>query len=105
MPVPDGTRTAALAGRVQWSQSKDVPRRVRDAIKYFYRDGTIPGFRPDVVDSLSALRTYIDVGAGVEQEDAVLRQAAVHLGQGNNQQRKNDLPRVRKLAAMGSPWC
>jgi hypothetical protein len=55
----------ALAGRVQWLQSKDLPRRVREAIKYFYPDGTIAGFRPDVVDFFSALRTYIDVGAGL----------------------------------------
>jgi hypothetical protein len=55
----------ALAGRAQWLQSKELPRRVRDAIKYFYPDGTIPGFRPDVVDFFSALRTYIDVGAGL----------------------------------------
>ncbi len=55
----------ALAGRAQWLQSKELPRRVREAIKYFYPDGTIPGFRPDVVDFFSALRTYIDVGAGL----------------------------------------
>ncbi len=55
----------ALAGRTQWLQSKELPRRVRDAIRYFYPDGTIPGFRPDVVDFFSALRTYIDVGAGL----------------------------------------
>lgn len=54
----------ALAGRTQWLQSRDLPKRVRAAIKYFYPDGAIAGFRPDVVDFFSALRTYIDVGAG-----------------------------------------
>ena len=30
-----------LAGRTQWLQSKELPRRVCSAIKYFYPDGTI----------------------------------------------------------------
>lgn len=55
----------SLAGRTQWLQSKELPKRVREAIKYFYPDGTIPGFHPDVVDFFSALRTYIDIGAGL----------------------------------------
>jgi hypothetical protein len=55
----------ALAGRTQWLQGRALPRRVKDAIKYFYPDGSYTGFRPDVVDFFSALRTYIDVGAGM----------------------------------------
>lgn len=54
----------ALAGRTQWLQSQDLPKRVKAAIKYFYPDGSIAGFQPDVVDFFSALRTYIDVAAG-----------------------------------------
>jgi hypothetical protein len=36
------------------------------AFKYFYPDAENKGYRPDVVDFFSALRTYIDVGSGLQ---------------------------------------
>jgi len=49
----------------RWTQTERLPRRVEDAFKYFYPDAANKGYRPDVVDFFSALRTYIDVGAGL----------------------------------------
>jgi hypothetical protein len=54
-----------LAGRFRWLQSQRLPRRLQDAIEYFYPDGAIQGYQPDVVDFFSALKSYTDFGAGL----------------------------------------
>jgi hypothetical protein len=56
----------ALAARNEhWLLSQRLPQRLEDAFKYFYPDARHAGFRPEVVDFFSALRTYLDVGAGL----------------------------------------
>jgi hypothetical protein len=56
----------ALAGRSKrWSQTERLPARIDAAAKFFYPDAENKGYRPDVVDFFSALRTYIDVGSGL----------------------------------------
>jgi hypothetical protein len=42
-----------------------LPDRLQAAFRYFYPDARHAGFRPDVVDFFSVLRTYLDVGAGL----------------------------------------
>lgn len=60
------TEVLALARRSKrWRQTERLPERVNDAFQYFYPDAANKGYRPDVVDFFSALRTYIDVGAGM----------------------------------------
>lgn len=55
-----------LAGRHNvWGQSVKLPDRLRGAFEFFYPDAEHEGFRPDVVDFMSALRTFLDVGAGL----------------------------------------
>lgn len=55
----------ALAARnKRWGTSEKLPKRIEEAFKYFYPDAIHKGYRPDVVDFFSALRTYVDVGAG-----------------------------------------
>ncbi len=55
-----------LAGRSKrWGATERLPDRVDAAAKYFYPDAENKGYRPDVVDFFSALRTYIDVGSGL----------------------------------------
>ena len=49
----------------RWRDTERLPERVDDAFRYFYPDAVNAGYRPDVVDFFSALRTYIDVGAGL----------------------------------------
>jgi hypothetical protein len=49
----------------RWKDTERLPDRVDTAFKYFYPDAANKGYRPDVVDFFSALRTYIDVGAGL----------------------------------------
>lgn len=49
----------------RWGVTERLPERVDAAFKYFYPDAANKGYRPDVVDFFSALRTYIDVGAGL----------------------------------------
>jgi hypothetical protein len=41
-----------------------LPDRLDKAFRFFYPDATHDGFRPDVVDFFSALRTYVDLGKG-----------------------------------------
>jgi hypothetical protein len=48
-----------------WGQSEQLPSRLDRAFRFFYPDGKIDGFRPDVVDFFSSLRTFIDVGSGL----------------------------------------
>ncbi len=48
----------------RWLISEKLPRRIEDAFKHFYPDARHKGYKPDVVDFFSALRTYVDVGAG-----------------------------------------
>ena len=45
-------------------QREDLEGRLRQAFEYFYPDAVHEGYMPDVVDFFSALRTYLDVGAG-----------------------------------------
>lgn len=55
-----------LAARNEhWLQSERLPTRLESAFAYFYPDAVHAGFRPDVVDFFSALRTYLDIGAGL----------------------------------------
>jgi hypothetical protein len=46
-------------------QREDLEGRLRQAFEYFYPDAVHEGYMPDVVDFFSALRTYLDVGAGL----------------------------------------
>ena len=48
----------------RWGVSEKLPERLNSAFKFFYPDAVSAGFRPDVVDFFSALRTYVDIGAG-----------------------------------------
>ena len=60
------TSVVSLARRSKrWRQTERLPSRIDAASKYFYPDAENKGYRPDVVDFFSALRTYIDVGAGL----------------------------------------
>jgi hypothetical protein len=54
-----------FAKQKSWLASEALPDRLEEAFRFFYPDATHPGFQPDVVDFFSALRTYIDVGAGL----------------------------------------
>jgi hypothetical protein len=49
----------------RWLISEHLPDRLTAAFKYFYPDAVNTGYRPDVVDFFSTLRTYLDVGAGL----------------------------------------
>jgi len=49
----------------RWGNTEQLPARLATAFEYFYPDAANDGYRPDVVDFFSALRTYIDVGAGM----------------------------------------
>lgn len=57
------TGVLGLAGR--WKRWRELRPRLNDAFEYFYPDARNRGYRPDVVDFFSVLRTYIDVGAGL----------------------------------------
>jgi hypothetical protein len=60
------TGVLALARRSKrWKETERLPARVDAAFRYFYPDAENKGYRPDVVDFFSALRTYIDVGSGL----------------------------------------
>jgi hypothetical protein len=60
------TGVLALARRSKrWRQTEHLPARIDAAAKFFYPDAENKGYRPDVVDFFSALRTYIDVGSGL----------------------------------------
>lgn len=43
----------------------ELPERLERAFEFFYPDAVHEGYRPDVVDFFSSLRTYLDVGAGL----------------------------------------
>jgi len=49
----------------RWLISEKLPDRLDQAFHYFYPDAINAGYRPDVVDFFSTLRTYLDVGAGL----------------------------------------
>lgn len=70
----------------QWLQSERLPKRLEAAFRYFYPDAVNQGFKPDVVDFFSSLRTYLDIGAGLvggfkdaANLDRSLRFAIAHL--------------------------
>lgn len=48
-----------------WLAQEDLHNKLKRAFKFFYPDASNEGFQPDVVDFFSALRTYLDVGAGL----------------------------------------
>lgn len=52
-------------GQRHWLQSERLPERLEKAFRFFYPDARHAGFRPDVVDFFSVLRTYLDVGSGL----------------------------------------
>jgi hypothetical protein len=53
-----------LAARTtRWGRTERLPDRLERAFQYFYPDAVHVGYKPDVVDFFSALRTYLDVGA------------------------------------------
>lgn len=54
-----------LSRRAPRWQAEGLEDRLGRAFKYFYPDANNLGYRPDVVDFFSALRTYLDVGAGL----------------------------------------
>jgi hypothetical protein len=54
-----------LARRSGRWQTEELEQRLEKAFRYFYPDAIRAGYRPDVVDFFSALRTYLDVGAGL----------------------------------------
>ena len=49
----------------RWMQEENFESNLQKAFKFFYPDAEHTGFQPDVVDFFSALRTYLDVGAGL----------------------------------------
>jgi hypothetical protein len=59
----DGVLELADESR-RW-QREDLEGRLRQGFEYFYPDAVHEGYMPDVVDFFSALRTYLDVGAGL----------------------------------------
>jgi hypothetical protein len=46
-------------------KTEGLEQRLDTAFKFFYPDAVNAGYRPDVVDFFSSLRTYLDVGAGL----------------------------------------
>jgi hypothetical protein len=60
-----------LDGVIELSQTsprwktESLEQRLDRAFRFFYPDAVNAGYRPDVVDFFSALRTYLDVGAGL----------------------------------------
>jgi hypothetical protein len=54
-----------LARRTPRWRNEGLEDRLDRAFKYFYPDAIHAGYRPEVVDFFSALRTYLDVGAGL----------------------------------------
>lgn len=54
-----------LARRSPRWHRQGIEDRLDRAFKYFYPDAIHAGYRPEVVDFFSALRTYLDVGAGL----------------------------------------
>jgi len=54
-----------LSRRSSRWQAERLEQRLDRAFRFFYPDAVNEGYRPDVVDFFSALRTYLDVGAGL----------------------------------------
>jgi hypothetical protein len=54
-----------LAGRSSRWQRVGLQADLERAFEFFYPDAVHEGYKPDVVDFFSALRTYLDVGAGL----------------------------------------
>ncbi len=54
-----------LIGRSARWQREGLEERLRQAFEFFYPDAVHDGYQPEVVDFFSALRTYLDVGAGL----------------------------------------
>jgi hypothetical protein len=54
-----------LARRSPRWQRSDLEGTLGRAFEFFYPDAVHEGYKPDVVDFFSALRTYLDVGAGL----------------------------------------
>lgn len=54
-----------LARRMPRWQTERLEERLERAFQFFYPDAVHEGYMPDVVDFFSALRTYLDVGAGL----------------------------------------
>jgi hypothetical protein len=54
-----------LAERSSRWQRVDLRSDLERAFEFFYPDAVHEGYKPDVVDFFSALRTYLDVGAGL----------------------------------------
>lgn len=48
-----------------WLAQEGLEGELERAFRFFYPDADHEGFQPDVVDFFSALRTYLDVGAGL----------------------------------------
>lgn len=61
------TETIAFSrsARGSWLGTEGLRRKLNKAFQFFYPDADNVGFTPDVVDFFSALRTYLDVGAGL----------------------------------------
>jgi hypothetical protein len=54
-----------FAEQRRWLIRERLAKRLDDAFQFFYPDAEYEGFRPSVVDFFSALRTFLDVGAGL----------------------------------------
>jgi hypothetical protein len=54
----------AFGAQRRWLMGEDLVGRLQDAFVFFYPDAEHEGFRPNVVDFFSALRTFLDVGSG-----------------------------------------
>ena len=52
------------AGSARWRKER-LAERLERAFQFFYPDAVHDGYKPDVVDFFSALRTYLDVGTGL----------------------------------------
>lgn len=48
-----------------WLRAERLRTKLKKAFAFFYPDADNAGFTPDVVDFFSALRTYLDIGAGL----------------------------------------
>ena len=54
-----------LASKSPSLERERLEERLTAAFEFFYPDAVHEGYRPDVVDFFSALRTYLDVGSGL----------------------------------------
>jgi hypothetical protein len=52
---------ASRPGR--WRSEEKLPERLGAAFAYFYPEAEFDGYRPDVVDFFSTLRTYVQIGS------------------------------------------